>query len=409
MSGERAVTNTTQRENREGVVGVWLVVALLALMGMAALVFDVGRLTLAAQHVQSVADSAALAGALQLPDYAVCEARLQSIVDSNNGDRPVWPVLVDPMTDLVYYSEGTDVPDYGTLESGEYAVAVTARSTVSYSFARLFGINEVEVTRTATALSTGGGLEGDGLFFAGETRSNVYGINANGSNLTVEGVAHSNTKVRTNGSNQTFSGVEYLYDFRSNGSNNDFGIVREDQVRPYPVDYTWEQFDVGPWDHVESGNYTINASGYTMPAGRWRIDGNFRVNGSNFHLSDALIVCTGDIDFNGSGVCLDRVTLVAQGEITFNGSTERFSHFQDDLFAMSLSSASNAMKVNGSNSDTWGILFAPNGGMTYNGSNQEIHHGALIALTIDINGSSSTFQGFGEGGDGGERSVRLIN
>jgi len=409
MSGARTVANITRRDNREGVVGVWMVVALMSLMGMAALVFDVGRLTVAAQHVQNVADAAALAGALQLPDYGVCEARLLGMVESNNGDTPVWPVVVDPANDLVYYAAGSEVPGYGVLEDGDYAVTLTARSTVGYTFARLFGINEVEVTRTATALSTGSGLEGDGLLFAGETRSNVYGINANGSNLTVEGVAHSNTKVRTNGSNQTFSGVEYLYDFRSNGSDNDFGIVREDQVRPYPVDYTWEQFDVGPWDHVKSGNYRINASNYTMPSGRWRIDGNFRVNGSDFHLSDALIVCTGDIDFNGSGVCLDRVTLVAQGEITFNGSTERFSHFQDDLFAMALSSSSSAMKVNGSNSDTWGVLFAPNGGMTYNGSNQEIHHGALIALTIDINGSSSTFQGFGEGGDGGERSVRLIS
>ena len=318
-----------QRRNREGVVGVWMVVALMALMGMAALVFDVGRLTIAAQHVQNVADSAALAGALQLPEFGACEERLAAMVATSNEQAPVWAVTVTPEEDLVYYGPTQNVPDYGVLGNGEYAITVTAHSIVNYTFARLFGINEVEVIRAATALSTGSGLAGDGLFFAGETRSNVTGITANGSNLTVEGIAHSNTKVR--------------------------------------------------------------------------------VNGSNFTLADSLIVCTGDIVFNGSNVALDRVTLVAQGTITFNGSTERFSHFQDDLFAMSLSSASTAIKVNGSNSDTWGVLFAPNGGMIYNGSNQEIHHGALVALTIDVNGSGSRFQGFGEGGDGAQRSVRLIN
>ncbi len=202
--------------------------------------------------------------------------------------------------------------------------------------------------------------------------------------------------------------IEYLYAFVSNGSNNDYGDIIEDQVRPYPVDYAWEQFDVGPWDYEHPSGLTINASGATLESGRRRISGNLRVNGSDFHLQDALIVCTGAIDFNGSNVALDRVTLVAQGAITFNGSTERFSCYQDDLFAFSLSGRATALKVNGSDSDTRGILFAPNGGMVYNGSAQEVHHGGLVALTIDVNGSGSIFEGMGEGSDEGFKQVKLI-
>jgi len=403
------VTGLWREADREGVVGVWMVVALLALMGMAALVIDVGRLILAAQHIQNVVDASALAGAYELPDMDVCEARLQSIVSTSNTGTPAWPVSVDIAQDLTYYAPGQTVPGYGPLEDDEYAVTVVGHSEVQYTFARLFGINEAHVTRQATALCTGSGSDGDGILFAGETNPGADGIGANGSNLTVKGTMHSNTKVRLNGSNQTVTGaIEYLHDFRSNGSNNDYGDIVESTVKPYPVDYTWGQFDVGPWDHVHSGNLRINASGASMASGRWRIDGDFRVNGSDFYLEDALVVVTGDIDFNGSGVDLNGVTLVAQGSIRFNGSTERFVHFQDDLFAFSLASGNRALKVNGSNSDTWGILFAPNGDMEYNGSNQEIHHGALVALTIDINGSGSTFQGIGDGGEGGERSVRLI-
>jgi len=403
------VRNATRRDNREGVIGVWMVVALLALVGMAALVFDLGRLTLAAQHVQSVADSAALAGALQLPDYAVCEQRLQAIVDSNNGDRPVWPVVVDPMTDLVYYTEGTEVPGYGTLEDDEYAVAVTAHSTVTYSFARLFGINEVEVTRTATALSTGSGSPGSGIFFAGETDPSDYGIVITGSDHYMDGTIHSNTKVRFTGSHQVVEGdVEYLHDFRMVGSGHEIrGDSVESTVQPYPVDFQWSDYDQGPWDYVISGD--LRQSGGSLPSGRYRIHGALRITGSDFSCSDSLFVVDDEIRFAGSGHQLDHVTLVAGDEIVFTAAMKRYSPFVDNLFAFAHKSGNSALRISGAWSDTWGILYAPNGELNYDGSHHELHYGALIANTIEINGSDGQFCGLGDDGDGGERSVRLIN
>lgn len=394
---------------RRGLIGVWVAVALAALAGVSALVFDLSRLVLAAQRAQDVADVAALAGALTLPDRADCEARVQGAVTANNEIVPAWAVSVSSDDDLTYFMPGDEVPGYGELSDYQWAIDVVVHTDVTYGFARVVGVEGAHLTRHATALADGWRGAGDGFIFAGETDPGEQGIRANGSNLTVKGTMHSNTQVRINGSNQTVTGaIEYLYAFTSNGSNNDFGDIIEDQVRPYPVDYTWEQFDVGPWDYEHPSGLTVNASGASLEPGRRRINGNLRVNGSGFHLQDALIVCTGDINFNGSGVALDRVTLVAQGEITFNGSTERFSCFQDDLFAFSLSNRATALKVNGSDSDTWGILFAPNGGMIYNGSNQEIHHGGLVALTIDLNGSGSTFQGMGDGSDEGFKQVKLI-
>lgn len=397
------------RSGRTGVIGAWVAVALVLLLGVAALVFDLGWLILAAQRAQDVADAAALAGALTLPDRADCEARIQGAVAANNEAVPVWAMSVSNQDDLTYFMPGDEVPGYGEVDEYQWAVDVVVHTDVVYGFGRIFGVTGAHLTRHATALADGRRGAGDGFIFAGETDPRVQGVRANGSDLTVKGTVHSNTQVRMNGSNQTVTGaIEYLYAFVSNGSNNDYGDIIEDQVRPYPVDYVWEQFDVGPWDYEHPSGLTINASGATLESGRRRISGNLRINGSDFHLQDALIVCTGDIDFNGSDVALDRVTLVAQGAITFNGSTERFSCYQDDLFAFSLSGRATALKVNGSDSGTWGVLFAPNGGMVYNGSAQEIHHGGLVALTIDVNGSGSIFEGMGEGSDESFKQVKLI-
>jgi len=60
--------------DERGQVVVLLVVALLGLMGMIALVVDLGYLYWNQRALQSSADAAALAGAMELPDRAKAEA-----------------------------------------------------------------------------------------------------------------------------------------------------------------------------------------------------------------------------------------------------------------------------------------------------------------------------------------------
>ena len=55
---------------RKGVAGVWVAVSMLALLGMAALVIDLGRVSVGAQQVQAIVDAAALAGAAKLPEHS---------------------------------------------------------------------------------------------------------------------------------------------------------------------------------------------------------------------------------------------------------------------------------------------------------------------------------------------------
>lgn len=379
-----------------------------ALIGMAALVVDIGRMTIAAQHLQNVVDGAALAGARQLPDHDSAQAALQALVQTNNQETPAWSVGLTPNQDVQFFGEGVAVQGYGVLESGEEAIEVTGRVVVDYTFGRIFGLTSTTVTRSATALSTGSGAAGTGIFFAGETDPRDYGIVITGSQHYVDGSIHSNTKIRFTGSSQTVVGdFEYVNDYKLVGSNHDIqGDFVASSVQPYPVDFTWEQYDVGPWDYEIWGD--LRPSGDSLPPGRYRVHGDFHVSGSDFTCTDSLFVCDDDIRFTGSGHTLDRVTLVSGDDIVFTGAMRRYSCFVDNLFAFALKSGNSALRISGAKTDTTGILFAPNGELNYDGSHHEVHHGALIGNTIEINGSDGRYCGIGDGGAGGEKSIRLI-
>jgi hypothetical protein len=382
---------------------------MLALLGMAALVIDIGRVAVAAQQVQAVMDAAALAGAAKLPAQSDAEASLQHTISANNTLSTAWMVSCAPSNDMVYYEPGETVPDYGALEDDEHAIEVTGHATVDYGFAKIFGVDSATVTRSATAKAKAVGNAGTGIFFANETSRSKWAIIISGSDHYVDGTIHSNSKVKFTGRNQTIAGdVEYLHEFRMVGSGHDVqGDAVESTVQPWPVDYTWEQFDQGPWDYVVYGNLH-HSGGETIAPGRWRVYGDFHVSGSGFSCHDCLIVVDEDIRFTGSDHILDRVTLVARDDIVFTGSMRRYSWFVDNLFAFALKSGNSALRVSGSKTDSYGILFAPNGELSYTGSRHELHHGGLIANDIDINGSKGNFCGFGDGGSDEPPEIELI-
>jgi len=390
---------------RTGVVGAWVAVALATLLSVAALVFDLSRTVIAAQRTQDVADAAALAGARELPDRHECTQRLAAVVSANALATPGWPVAVNPTADLACYGPGDDLPDWGALRADEYAVCAIGRLGVRYGFAAALGISGAQVARRATALSCAAAGPGPGPLFAGDTRHGVDGIRCSGSNLTVRGTMHSNTEVVITGSGHLIDGdVEFRHGYRINDPRGVRGEIRAAETAAYPVPYTWAQFDSGPWDRQYDGDVVADA----LPSGRIRVNGNLTLHGSGFSAHDALWVVTGDICFSGGAVALDRVTMVAGGTIRFNGSTRRFSCYQDQLFAMSLAAADPAIRINGAGCDTWGVIYAPHGQVEYNGGGQEVHHGAVAALTIDINGSGSVFAGIDADGPDGARQTRLI-
>jgi Flp pilus assembly protein TadG len=137
-SGGADRSSLSELRNRRGVAGTWVSVALITLLGMAALVVDVGKLTIAAQRAQDVADSAALAGATRLPNTDAARATALRTVMSNNTEGAGMTSYCSS-EDVSFYNPTDAIPDYGDLGPWSYAMTVTARVPVEYGFARVVG------------------------------------------------------------------------------------------------------------------------------------------------------------------------------------------------------------------------------------------------------------------------------
>ncbi|MFQ6133335.1 MAG: hypothetical protein ACE5R4_14930 [Armatimonadota bacterium] len=141
---------------RCGSILVQVTIALVVLLGMAALALDVTRLHVAAQRAQAVADGAALAAVAELPDAAAAAALALEAVAANNDQVPEWQAVVGD-GDLTYYPPGSTIYDAdgaAVMELGPYAsgVGVRAQVRVAYAFAPLLNLHQGLRTREAVAV-----------------------------------------------------------------------------------------------------------------------------------------------------------------------------------------------------------------------------------------------------------------
>jgi Flp pilus assembly protein TadG len=121
------------RPNERGQAAVIIVISLVVLLGMAALVLDVGTWFQAQRQTQSTADSAALAAAQALPlDEARARTLAAQYVTSNGGGNATVAL------------RATTVP--------RDTVSVTVSRDAPGFFAKVFGIGSVTVSARATAL-----------------------------------------------------------------------------------------------------------------------------------------------------------------------------------------------------------------------------------------------------------------
>jgi Flp pilus assembly protein TadG len=118
--------------NQTGQATVLTLVFMTVLLGMAALVLDVGSWYRADRDTQSTADSAALAGAQALPDSTADASSLASSYASKNGGG----------LDGVSFSSS-----YGTNDT----IKVTIKKPAQGIFTRLFGVSSINVGSKATA------------------------------------------------------------------------------------------------------------------------------------------------------------------------------------------------------------------------------------------------------------------
>ena len=123
------------RENERGQTFVITAIFMLMLVGMCALVLDVGSWFREKRQLQSTADAAALAGAQVLPtDWSTAKSLALEYAGKNGGN-----VL------------GADVTSSTTFVNGD-TISVAAKSNKSGIFAKAFGISSVGVRGDASAM-----------------------------------------------------------------------------------------------------------------------------------------------------------------------------------------------------------------------------------------------------------------
>jgi Flp pilus assembly protein TadG len=137
MTSDAEPSATNERSPREGgFTLVFFALAIVALMGIAALVVDLGYWYLHADRIQRAADSAALAGVVYMPGDPNQATTIADNVATSNGFTSGVSVITDQ----------TDP----SLTSHQLKVSITDTSVATF-FARVFGIDKISETRTSIA------------------------------------------------------------------------------------------------------------------------------------------------------------------------------------------------------------------------------------------------------------------
>jgi len=156
------------RHGRRGAVAALVAVSLTLLVGMAALVVDVGVMYNARAELQRTADAAAMAAAAELGDYSegdpLTDARQAAAEFAALNTVTQMGVGLDE-TDVIfgraYMDEDTGKYTFDETEAFPNAVCIRARRTsdsptgpVNLFFARIFGIESTDIAASATAALT---------------------------------------------------------------------------------------------------------------------------------------------------------------------------------------------------------------------------------------------------------------
>ncbi len=379
------------RERRRGGTNVLFVLALPILLGVGALAIDLALMSLAAQRVQNVADTAALAGAVQVADTTASEVAVDQTAGTNNDFSP-WQVN----TTVTRYGPGQEVPGFRTLGYREHVVAVEGTTNFTFAFARLFGLEQATVTRDAAAMcEVWRNRLAEGFVFAGSTDPAVWGVYSDGKDNQFGGDIHSNTGISMNGLNNTVTGdIKYRNAYEQSGDGfTHYGTVMETPVEPYPVDFCFEDFTQDPWDYEVASIYETASDG-SLPSGRWHVLGDMTINATGFQCTDSLFVVEGNIYLAGAGSVYENCTVVARGDIDMAFADGSFSPLMHDLFAFTeKTSTADVMTIDGSRTQASGVLFAPNGGLHFEGSPMHTYEVGLVANTVTLIGSGMTHNG----------------
>jgi Flp pilus assembly protein TadG len=138
-------------QSERGQAFALMVISLIALLGTAAIVMDVGFAWYAKRQVQAQADAAALAGAQELPDKTAALARA---IEYSNKNMPANLTSEDAPIVKMGCAANTDTwckPDDTTAAFQANTIQVKLAAKTPTWFAKLLGLTNFDVSGTATA------------------------------------------------------------------------------------------------------------------------------------------------------------------------------------------------------------------------------------------------------------------
>lgn len=376
------------------------------------------------------------AGVLPSP---VCVALLTAGLnraDSNGYDNNLVTNEVDihnpPVSGI--YSDCTS-----TLFNCNNYIQVNITSHVTTYFARVIGIEQTHNIVSSVAIggqSSSSGIPYDPKIFRGVWAGATGGCDPQdyflwgGSNYAVNGGIHSNADMQIGGSGSSVNGTSTVVDSLILSGSAAFSPALQPATNapisdPFATAYTFSSFNTGGviYNAASAVNRIVITS-QKIDAG-WLKD-HCSMDGvaclsSGGVLQDGIYVTTsteqsgfdlGDSDIHGDGGVGDfaNVTLVSdQGGIKLSGSTNKFypyignadatgsTSFLQGLHGILVATWGHGpntckdfiLSTGGSNAQYGGFLYAPNGQVELNGSNETIV-GCVMGNTIKLNGSNST-------------------
>jgi Flp pilus assembly protein TadG len=156
-----------------------MILALVALLGTAALTMDVGFAWYAKRQVQASADAAALAGAQQLPDIASATTTANQYASLNTPDN-LSNVNVT-VTTRCSTNAGTWCGPTSAYQANTIAVTETARTPTW--FANVLGFNHFDVKAVSTACQPCSSAPVDIMIVLDRTGSMCQSLNSQGNNV----------------------------------------------------------------------------------------------------------------------------------------------------------------------------------------------------------------------------------
>jgi len=355
----RSIIQWLKKEAGQSVILVAISIALLC--GVAALVADVGMVSVSQGQLQNAADAAALAAARDLPTAATAKTTAKTYAGYNG----------------VAAADTTATTPY---KGNANRIEVVCQETVNYTFARIIGLNSTVVTARAVAEKSGGG--GGCFGYAVFSGGNSLLLGMYSSALNITGSVHSNYSLMITGSSQTITGnAEAVTSLNCYVSSITIGGVAQgasidiqgstinvpNRVTSPAAFITMPDFsaevktEATAAGNASTGNKTFYGTNFNVDSSFY-VDGNVQVAASTF-AGQGTICATKDINMSGSMLEANAGTAVCLYSTGGN-----------------ISLSTSGLTINGT-------LYAPNGKIGIYASNINIY-GRVIAKEIIITGSN---------------------